>query len=1115
MPERSDRYLKIILFCVLMLSGLVRSAFSQDRNIGGIINIYKRVVSIGPAPTNNVTVDNTGSINPGDTILLIQMKGVIIRGDESSTYGSYRESAGKPGASEFLIVNSVNALTKNIVFTNNISPNFNASGLVQLIKVPSYNSANVTSLLTCQPWDSISKTGGVLALMVRENLTLNADIDVSGKGFAGGTTSIGSGICQLTNTTLYDKFGYQNSYGNSGQKGESQVSRVYIDATTIPPYYPAYARGKGNNFTGGGGGNGRFSGGGGGSNYGTGGKGGRESGTCSPYLSGDGGIGGRAVDVTTDLGGGLFPGSGGGSSTSENGSTPSPGGKGGGIVIILSDTLKGNGRSIKADGAAPATSVTGNAGAGGGGGGGSVALWQRSFSYYGLTISVAGAKGGNTANTFGEGGGGGGGVITISNSTIPVNVVMAVAGGNGGTRAGGTTSGTAGTAGKTVVNFIPVLSGFMFNTIFSSVSHAEADSVCSNMIPPLINGSKPAGGTPPYTYKWEKSYNKDFLSPITLANDPDPINYIPKTNESLATNDTVWFRRTITDAIANKDISKPVFFVIQQAIRNNTITDTPDTICFNSDPPLLQQALPDLVVPSPGSLHFNWQSSMNSGTTWGSTLASSKTYDPPAGLKADIWYRRTVSSGQCIDSSSVVKFTVLPEIKNNVTGSTEACYNSQPVLLKGDPPEYGAHKYAFAWQDSSSVSAWKNIVPGGNSVDYSFTPLSSAGFRRIVFLGNNGLCKDTSAVLKVNVNPLPTADIVNTADTTICEGSKVSLKIRLSGKPLWELVYNQDLTGSPVLRIARTDTTILVSPSISTASALVKYSLKSVKDGNGCQPVALTDTLKANVYEVPVAYAGPDASTCGPVVKLGASSGTGSGKWYIPAGAVITKYDDPSATVTIDTAFTGGTITHKLVWEMVNWQCRSKDTVAVKFDKQIGQVNAGKDTVAYAFDNIITLSATPLKKWESGKWTVINGTGEFDDSEKSSTFVTEITTAANTYKWAVTNGNCRGEDLINLLVHEEFIPEGFSPNNDGFNNTFVISGLDLANQTAELRILNASGNEVFTTSNLNGKKWVDWDGNNLKGMALPEGTYYYYLRVSSTLNGQVFKRSGFVLLKRY
>ena len=97
------------------------------------------------------------------------------------------------------------------------------------------------------------------------------------------------------------------------------------------------------------------------------------------------------------------------------------------------------------------------------------------------------------------------------------------------------------------------------------------------------------------------------------------------------------------------------------------------------------------------------------------------------------------------------------------------------------------------------------------------------------------------------------------------------------------------------------------------------------------------------------------------------------------------------------------------------------------------------------------------------------------------------------------------------------IPEGFSPNDDpnGYNNKFVVKGLDLPNQEAELRIINGAGTEIFYTSNRNGSEWTDWDGKNSKGTDLPEGTYYYLLILKSKGNDQVFKKSGFIVLKRY
>ena len=97
------------------------------------------------------------------------------------------------------------------------------------------------------------------------------------------------------------------------------------------------------------------------------------------------------------------------------------------------------------------------------------------------------------------------------------------------------------------------------------------------------------------------------------------------------------------------------------------------------------------------------------------------------------------------------------------------------------------------------------------------------------------------------------------------------------------------------------------------------------------------------------------------------------------------------------------------------------------------------------------------------------------------------------------------------------IPEGFSPNDDpgGYNNTFIVKGLDLPNQVAELTIVNGAGAKVFSASNRAGQNWTDWDGKNSKGLDLPEGTYNYLLKITSKSNNQVFKKSGFIILKRY
>ena len=189
MIVRSGIYIKKVILSLLILTGLAEGLYSQDKKIGDIVNIYRRVTEIGTSPRDNVTLSDAIGISTGDTVLLIQMKGANILTDEGSSFGTQQGYRGAPGMSEFLIVLSVSG--SNVVFTSIINNSFDTDGIVQLIKVPYYNSATVTSTLTCQPWDSVTKTGGVLAMIIGRTLILESDIDVSGKGFKGGIKSEG------------------------------------------------------------------------------------------------------------------------------------------------------------------------------------------------------------------------------------------------------------------------------------------------------------------------------------------------------------------------------------------------------------------------------------------------------------------------------------------------------------------------------------------------------------------------------------------------------------------------------------------------------------------------------------------------------------------------------------------------------------------------------------------------------------------------------------------------------------------------------------------------------------------------------------------------------------
>jgi gliding motility-associated-like protein len=90
------------------------------------------------------------------------------------------------------------------------------------------------------------------------------------------------------------------------------------------------------------------------------------------------------------------------------------------------------------------------------------------------------------------------------------------------------------------------------------------------------------------------------------------------------------------------------------------------------------------------------------------------------------------------------------------------------------------------------------------------------------------------------------------------------------------------------------------------------------------------------------------------------------------------------------------------------------------------------------------------------------------------------------------------------------IPEGFSPNNDGIDDTWIIRRP--MGTKVSVWVINRWGNEVY--KNLDYKN--DWRGkgiSNILGEDLPEGTYYYIVH-GTDLDGKLQKLAGSLTIKR-
>lgn len=523
--------LKRILACLLGLLFLNASFAQKGKN--GAMNVtaantkVNEFTSLSADAATGASIINvaasslnansrfSGALAPGDLVMVIQMQGALIKLSPvpvwapDSTLGSVY-SYENCGNYEFAEVKSIPSSTQ-IELDCGLKYAYTSAGKVQVVRVPRYSSLNIASggVLTTDAWNGT--IGGILAVEVDGNTTINAGgtVNASGLGFRGGVAVSNSGNGNSS---------FQTKNPNDGaEKGEG-IGSHRLNNLGVDSLGKQCKSAPGN---GGGGGNANNCGGGGGANGGNinawngygvpgtgfnaifnlewpgrasvtssgGGKGGYGTSTTTTANINSvgpnstswgsfrrpsyGGYGGRPLDYST---GRIFMGGGGGaghmSPSQSNGTNACSGGAGGGIIYFLNyGTISGAG-TITSNGA-NGNNAYGNPnfinptqgidGSGGGGGGGTIIL-ESAGAISGITANANGGNGGNqvksgTTNGEGQGpgGGGGGGYIAGNGSVFTQNVT---GGAFGTTNASafdtefpmnGATGGDAGTSNQTVL----------------------------------------------------------------------------------------------------------------------------------------------------------------------------------------------------------------------------------------------------------------------------------------------------------------------------------------------------------------------------------------------------------------------------------------------------------------------------------------------------------------------------------------------------------------------------------------------------------------------------------------------------------------------------------------
>jgi gliding motility-associated-like protein len=158
-------------------------------------------------------------------------------------------------------------------------------------------------------------------------------------------------------------------------------------------------------------------------------------------------------------------------------------------------------------------------------------------------------------------------------------------------------------------------------------------------------------------------------------------------------------------------------------------------------------------------------------------------------------------------------------------------------------------------------------------------------------------------------------------------------------------------------------------------------------------------------------------------------------------------------------------------------------------------IAAGSSNSVVCDGNSILLTATTITN-ATYAWSGPNG---FVSSDQNPILTNSDTTDSGLYTLVVSVSGCVSlPTAVQVTVStcdslDFFIPEGFSPNQDGVNDLFVIRGIQFYPNNTFV-IFNRWGDKVFETSSyLN-----TWDGASSFGVTigtneLPVGTYFYVL----------------------
>ncbi len=408
------------------------------------------------------------------------------------------------------------------------------------------------------------------------------------------------------------------------------------------------------------------------------------------------------------------------------------------------------------------------------------------------------------------------------------------------------------------------------------------------------------------------------------------------------------------------------------------------------------------------------------------------------------------------------------------------------VVCEGDNPTFTftssvtptVANTSYQWQKSTdSGITWADIA-GATSASYTRLPVAGIGlyqYRVAISQGNYILIPSCSRVLSevltINQVALPVPGASNNGP--VCEGSTLILASNDASLFTWTGPANFS-SNQP-------------SPVINNVSLNYngKFYLKIVS-AEGCSN---TDSTTVTIIPGPVVNAGNDVDICeGTSTQLNGSVLAANFMWQPDPGLSNNLILNPIASPATTTQY---------ILTADNGTCQKSDSVIVSVNKK-PIADAGPDKV------IIQGGATVLEGTSNITGVSILWSPNFNITLPTDLTPTVSPIVSTNYILTLSSKVGCGISIDSAFVKvfsKLFIPNAFTPNKDGLNDTWNIEALQ-AYTFAVLKVYNRYGQMMFT-NNGTGKQW---DGK-YKGKLQTMGAYPYVIDLrdgSPLIKGVVF-----------